>query len=61
MNFDRWVLADGLLLGEEALPVVRNDEYDCAFPTDAERPFVPGTLASLAAFREAARRGSAAG
>lgn len=61
MNFDRWVLAVGLALGEEEVPVVRKDEYDWAFPTDAERPLIPGVLVSLPAFREAVRLGSAAG
>lgn len=54
------MLADGLVLGEDALPAVRNDEYDWAFPTDAERPLIPGGLVSLAAFREAVRLGSVA-
>lgn len=62
MNLERWEPADGLLFGDAAPPAAaRSDEYDCAFPKDAERPLAPGGLESLVAARDAERRGSPAG
>lgn len=65
MNFDRWVALDALLLGE-AFPVERKDEYECAFPTAAGRPFVSALVAVPVAFpslvilfRDTTRLGSA--
>lgn len=60
-NLVLWVARDELDL-DGFVPVVRNDEYDCALPT-AARPFAPFTAPSLALVlvRDTARRGSGEG